>query len=106
MKTIATLLYSYFVFRGIIDNKLTNSKIQNVKFISPSNKLKVMKSLKIEWDTLRNGQFPTEQMESCGLSVSATKLSVFKQEIELTSTTDEDITPGETPSEETENNEE
>ena len=53
----------------------------------------IMKSLKIEWDTLRNGQFPTEQMESCGLSVSATKLSVFKQEIELTSTTDEDITP-------------
>ena len=45
MKTIATLLYSYFVFRGIIDNKLTNSKIQNVKFISPSNKLKVMKSV-------------------------------------------------------------
>jgi len=53
----------------------------------------IMKSFRIEWDTLRNGQFPTEQMESCGLSVSVTKLSVFKQEIELTSTTDEDITP-------------
>ena len=45
MKTIATLLYSYFVFRGIIDNNKTNSKIKNIKFISPSNKLKVMKSV-------------------------------------------------------------
>jgi hypothetical protein len=45
MKTIATLLYSYFVFRGIIDKNKTNSKINNIKFISPSNKLKVMKSV-------------------------------------------------------------
>jgi hypothetical protein len=35
MKTIATLLYSYFVFRGIIDKEKTKSKIENIKFISP-----------------------------------------------------------------------
>jgi len=45
MKTIATLLYSYFVFRGIIDKNVTKSKITNIKFISPSNKLKVMKGV-------------------------------------------------------------
>ena len=45
MKTIATLLYSYFIFRGILDKNKTNSKLNYVKFISPSNKLKVMKSI-------------------------------------------------------------
>jgi hypothetical protein len=45
MKTIATLLYSYFVFRGIIDKDKTKSILSNVKFISPSNKLKVMKNV-------------------------------------------------------------
>lgn len=45
MKTIATLLYSYFVFRGVIDKNVTKSKITNIKFISPSNKLKVMKGV-------------------------------------------------------------
>lgn len=43
MKTIATLLYSYFVMRGIIDKEKTNSLIDNIRFISPSNKLKVDK---------------------------------------------------------------
>jgi hypothetical protein len=45
MKTISAILYSYFVMRGLIDKKSTNSPIQNVKFISPSNKLKVDKSI-------------------------------------------------------------
>ena len=45
MKTIATLLYSYFIFRGIIDKSKTKSSLVNVKFISPSNKLKVMKNV-------------------------------------------------------------
>ena len=44
MKTIATLLYSYFVMRGIIDKEKTNSLIDNIRFISPSNKLKIDKS--------------------------------------------------------------
>lgn len=41
MKTISSILYSYFIVRGIIDNNLTKSKITEVKFVSPSNKLKV-----------------------------------------------------------------
>jgi hypothetical protein len=44
MKTIASILYSYFVMRGLID-KEKKSLIKNVKFISPSNKLKVDKSV-------------------------------------------------------------
>lgn len=37
MKTISVFLYSYFIIRGTIDNNL----ISYVKFISPSNKLKI-----------------------------------------------------------------
>lgn len=45
MKTISSILYSYFIMRGIIDKNRTNSPIKNVKFISPSNKLKVDKTV-------------------------------------------------------------
>lgn len=44
MKTIASMLYSYFVMRGITDKDKTNSKIKEVKFISPSQKLKINKN--------------------------------------------------------------
>ena len=39
MKTISALLFGYFVNRGIIDR--TENKIKNIRFISPSNKLKI-----------------------------------------------------------------
>ena len=45
MKTIACILYSYFVMRGLIDKDKNKSLMRNVKFISPSNKLKVDKSV-------------------------------------------------------------
>jgi hypothetical protein len=38
MKTISTILYSYFLVRGIIDKK---GSVKNVHFTSPSNKLKI-----------------------------------------------------------------
>ena len=44
MKTLATILYSYFVIRGITDATKTKSTIKEVRFVSPSNKLKVNKS--------------------------------------------------------------
>ncbi|AYV84183.1 MAG: hypothetical protein Hyperionvirus19_7 [Hyperionvirus sp.] len=45
MKSISTLLFSYFTIRGIIDKPIeTNKDILNVKFICPSNKLKVSDS--------------------------------------------------------------
>ena len=34
-------LYDYFLIRGIFDKKHNNSNIEKVKFMSPSNKLKV-----------------------------------------------------------------
>jgi len=48
MKTISTFLYSYFMIRGIIDKDNMGSKISNVRFISPSNKLKVNQDKTIE----------------------------------------------------------
>lgn len=41
MKNLASMLYSYFVLRGIIDKKNNKSNINQVKFICPQNKLKV-----------------------------------------------------------------
>ena len=41
MKTISVTLYNYYMMRGIIDQKITNSTIKTVRFMSPSNKLKL-----------------------------------------------------------------
>ena len=43
MKLIASFLFSYFVIKGL--NNKENSRINNVKFISPSNKLKMNKEV-------------------------------------------------------------
>jgi hypothetical protein len=41
MKSIATTLYDYYLIRGVIDKPITKSNISQVKFMSPSNKLKL-----------------------------------------------------------------
>ena len=42
MKSIATTLYDYYLIRGIIDKERIKSNITQVKFMSPSNKLKII----------------------------------------------------------------
>jgi hypothetical protein len=42
MKSIASTLYDYYLIRGIIDKQITSSNILEVKFLSPSNKLKLI----------------------------------------------------------------
>lgn len=44
MKTVASVLFGYFVFNGIVNKDKTNSTIFDVKFASPTNKLKVDKN--------------------------------------------------------------
>jgi len=41
MKSISSLLYDYYIIRGVIDKERTNSNIKRVKFMSPSNKIKL-----------------------------------------------------------------
>lgn len=41
MKAVSSMLFSYFVLRGVIDKEKTGSCITNVRFVSPLNKLKV-----------------------------------------------------------------
>jgi hypothetical protein len=41
MKSIASAIYDYYLIRGIIDKDITKSNITQVKFMSPSNKLKI-----------------------------------------------------------------
>lgn len=44
MKSIASTLYDYYMIRGIVDKARTKSNITQVKFMSPSNKLKLADS--------------------------------------------------------------
>lgn len=46
MKSISSTLYDYYLIRGIID-KSFNSQINQVKYMSPSNKIKLSKDNKI-----------------------------------------------------------
>ena len=41
MKSISSTIYDYYLIRGIFDKEITKSKINRVKFMSPSNKLKL-----------------------------------------------------------------
>jgi hypothetical protein len=41
MKSIANTLYCWFLIRGLIDKDKNNSRISDITFMSPSNKLKV-----------------------------------------------------------------
>jgi hypothetical protein len=41
MKSIASTLYDYYLIRGIFDKNITKSNINSVKFMCPSNKLKL-----------------------------------------------------------------
>ena len=53
---ISVMLYSYFVWYGMSDKKEANSKIKNVKFISPSNKLKICDSADKQVDDAKNDE--------------------------------------------------
>jgi hypothetical protein len=41
MKSISISLYDYYLMRGILDKNITKSKINKVKFMAPSNKIKL-----------------------------------------------------------------
>lgn len=41
MKAISSTIYDYFLIRGIFDKEVTKSLIEKVKYMSPSNKLKI-----------------------------------------------------------------
>jgi hypothetical protein len=69
MKSIASTLYDYYLIRGIIDKK-NNSNISQVKFMSPSNKLK----LATEGDTKQLVKVKSEATES-GKDTKAYKLT-------------------------------
>ena len=43
MKAISDTLYTWFMIRGLVDKQINNSNIKEIKFISPSNKLKIFK---------------------------------------------------------------
>lgn len=48
MKSIGTMLFSYFVMKGIVEKEKTGSNIKHVKFVSPASKLRVNEDQSIE----------------------------------------------------------
>ena len=73
MKAISDTIFTWFMIRGIIDAKINNSSIKEVKFVSPSNKLK-------EFDT----NIINEADKSKKYSITK-KLSIINTKIILTS---------------------
>lgn len=62
MKSIASTIYDYYLIRGIIDKNITKSLINQVKFISPSNKLKLAsEGDKLELVKIKNNNNETKQ---------------------------------------------
>lgn len=41
MKSISGIIYDYYMIRGMVDKEITKSNISKVKFMSPSNKIKL-----------------------------------------------------------------
>ena len=41
MKAVSSTIYDYFLIRGVIDNEINKSNIKFVKYMSPSNKIKL-----------------------------------------------------------------
>lgn len=72
MKTISAFLYNYFVIRGVVDKKSQ----QIVKFISPSNKLKVDSDKTIK--VLSKSENKTYKMTK-QLSIEYTKIILSQQ---------------------------
>jgi len=48
MKAISDVLYTWFMIRGIVDKEINNSTIKEIRFISPSNKLKEFDTKKLD----------------------------------------------------------
>lgn len=48
MKTISSLLFGYFIMKNIVNEKNNRKTIKNIRFISPSNKLKVNSDMTLE----------------------------------------------------------
>ena len=54
MKSVAESIYNFFVCRGLIDKNITGSTIQDIKYVSPSNKLKICKDEMADVGKLKN----------------------------------------------------
>ena len=73
MKGVADTLYTWFMIRGTFDKHLNNSTINEVKFISPSNKLKEFDQKKIK-EAKDTGNMKKAYDLTKALSVEITKM--------------------------------
>ena len=54
MKSIMMLLYSYFIMNGLTNKKNNDSRIQLIKLIAPSNKIKMSSNAMTKIQTMKN----------------------------------------------------
>lgn len=52
-----------------------------------------MRHFTITWNKLSNGEFPSEVLIENKLAVSVEPVSIFKDKVTISSTTDEELTP-------------
>tara|TARA_A100000164_G_scaffold332518_1_gene322484 strand:+ start:124 stop:1035 length:912 start_codon:yes stop_codon:yes gene_type:complete len=83
MKTVSSFLFNYFMIRGIIDKEKTKSKIKIIKFISPSNKLKVNEDNTI--DVMNKNKDPEKKYKlTKELGIKYTKMLIKNMPDKLT----------------------
>ncbi len=54
MKSIAETLYNYFICRGLVDKELTGSTIRSIRYVSPSNKMKLSAEMSSSLGAIKN----------------------------------------------------
>lgn len=54
MKSIAETLYNYFICRGLVDKELTGSRIVSIRYVSPSNKMRLSTEMSSSLGAIKN----------------------------------------------------
>ena len=82
MKSIAETLYNYFLCRGIIDKERTKSNINKIRYISPSNKLKVDEDNTIQVLSGKDNKEKYKLTKSLGIKYTKQLLKDDKENLE------------------------
>lgn len=76
MKAISDTIYTWFMIRGIVDKEINNASIKDIKFISPSNKLK-----KFDKTAIDEAEDSKKYEKTKGISIENTKTILASYEL-------------------------
>lgn len=72
MKSVAESIYNFFVCRGLLDRMTTQSTIQDIKYVSPSNKLKACKDELAVVEKVKNASMRYKRTKQLSVDYVAT----------------------------------